>query len=427
MKNKMILVVAMLMAVLSAAATSYTVEDVPNVQLADCNQYVSNPDGILSEQAVALINARLGALRDSTSAQAVVVALDDIRGYEANQFATELFERWGLGTKDRDSGLLLLIVKDIHRVVIRTGRGLEGLLPDVACGRIIREVMAPAFREGDYDGGTVRAVDLMAGVIEDPANAGEVMSALGDDRAPRIDDDLTAGEAISMLLSFGAIATVILLAVFMISGRQMRGRSAAERWNRLSTLNWIALLACFIGLGVPLIAWFPIYLARRRLRHRHEPCPNCGSVMHKLDEQADNAYLTAAQDTEERLKSVDYDVWLCGRCGTTDIVPYVNSTSSYSVCPRCGARACVMSREQVLVPPTTTRAGEGERVYTCLNCHNNDHRRFRIERRQDDSALLGAAILGGALGSRGGGGIGGGFGGGFGGGMTSGGGASGGW
>ena len=52
------------------------------------------------------------------------------------------------------------------------------------------------------------------------------------------------------------------------------------------------------------------------------------------DEATDNLYLNAGQDIEEQLGSVDYDVWLCPKCGETDIEPYLNHSSAYKQCPR---------------------------------------------------------------------------------------------
>ena len=99
----------------------------------------------------------------------------------------------------------------------------------------------------------------------------------------------------------------------------------------------------------------------------------------------------------------------------------------YTECPNCHTIAMCLVRDHTLVPATTRRAGEGEKVYECQFCHHQNRRRYSIPKRDDGAAaaLAAGAILG-SLG-RGGGGGGGGFGGGFGGGSTGGGGASGGW
>lgn len=144
--------------------------------------------------------------------------------------------------------------------------------------------------------------------------------------------------------------------------------------------------------------------------------------MHKLDEATDNNYLTPAQDMEEHLNSVDYDVWLCDNCGEKDVIPYINRRSAYTVCPKCGARASVLSGNRILRQPTTHTEGQGVRIYSCRNCREQVFKPYSIAK------LVSAPIVifpgGGSGGGFGGGGFSGGS---FGGGGTSGGGASGGW
>ena len=65
----------------------------------------------------------------------------------------ELFERWGIGDRARDDGLLVLLVRDRRTVRMHTGYGLEGLLPDLLCHRIEQQFMKPAFKDGRYGEG----------------------------------------------------------------------------------------------------------------------------------------------------------------------------------------------------------------------------------------------------------------------------------
>ena len=136
-------------------------------------------------------------------------------------------------------------------------------------------------------------------------------------------------------------------------------------------------------------------------------------------------YLKPAQDLEEKLKSVDYDVWLCGTCGETDIYPFVNKDSAYKECPRCHAMALYCVCDRVMVQPNSYRQGVGVRTFKCLNCGDENNINYKIEKTADPTGAIVAGTILGSLGGRGGGGS---FGGGsFGGGMTGGGGASGGW
>ena len=95
-----------------SAANVYTLAQVPNVHLQDSTRFLSNPDGIISADAQQRIDARLRSLMSGTTAEVVVVAVDDIDAdSDIDDFATALFRQWGIGKKDNDNGLLMLIVK----------------------------------------------------------------------------------------------------------------------------------------------------------------------------------------------------------------------------------------------------------------------------------------------------------------------------
>ena len=218
-----------------------------------------------------------------------------------------------------------------------------------------------------------------------------------------------------------------MLLMLALSLAGVRGRSDYDKYRALAPGKSVWLILTFLGLGIPCVATIPYLLFLRHWRDHRRKCPTCGTTMQKIDEVHDNDYLTPAQDLEERIGSVDYDVWRCPSCGETDILPYVSSKSQYIECDRCHARTARLVANRVLRHPGPGTKGIGVREYECLNCHHRQQRGYDIEP-EGDGAALAALGLGAALGSRGGGSFGGGsFGGGFGGGSTGGGGASGGW
>ena len=157
----------LLVAVLgTATARTYRVGEIPNVQLRDARRYVSNPDGILSAEAVRRIDSLCGSLRERGLAQVAVVAVDDIAGGDPFSFAIELFRSWGVGSARSSNGLGVLLVKDLHEIRFVTGGGLEGILPDALCKRIQMQRMLPFFREGDYSAGMVAGLEAAATVLE---------------------------------------------------------------------------------------------------------------------------------------------------------------------------------------------------------------------------------------------------------------------
>lgn len=125
------------------------------------------------------LEQRLLAYNDSTSTQIYVVAVNDLGGYPVSDYAFVLGEKWGIGQKGKDNGLLILIkpktADSRGQAFIATGYGLEGSINDAFAGRIVRNNMIPYFQENDYFGGVNAAVDAIIARLsgEFDADAGE--------------------------------------------------------------------------------------------------------------------------------------------------------------------------------------------------------------------------------------------------------------
>ena len=161
LRKYLFVVVAALCLLPAVEAKSYRVNDIPNVQLADRTRFVSNPDGILSAEAVSRIDAICLSLRERGLAEVVVVVVDEIEPADLFGFSQELFERWGVGDDELDNGLGVLLVEDMHEIRFHTGYGLEGVLPDALCVRLQQQYMLPYFREGDYSAGMVAGMEAV--------------------------------------------------------------------------------------------------------------------------------------------------------------------------------------------------------------------------------------------------------------------------
>lgn len=399
----------------TCVAAAYKIDEIPNVHLQNRNRFVTNPDGILSAGAQAQADSIISDIWKTSSAEVVAVVVTDFDGNDIDTFATELFSKWGIGKNDKSNGVLLFVAKDRRKAVIRTGYGVEGVLPDVVAGRILRGQMFPRFQRGDFDGGVLATLTSISRILKDPDAVDEIISKQENDAAAS--DDSGQELFIAYLALAGILAIGFLIAY---TGTAVSKKlTDFERYNRLDSLKFPALIATFFGLGIPLVAYLLIILTMKRLRSKPHICGNCGERMHKLDETADNAYLTPAQDMEENLNSVDYDVWVCPQCNATDIYPYVNKSKSYTTCEKCGARTCTLESDRTLLSPTSDQEGSGVKTYRCLNCHSRKEKHYKIARLASAAPI----IIGGG-GHGGGSGFSGGS---FGGGFTGGGGASGGW
>ena len=134
-------------------AVVYTPASVPNPKDLGQSNYVANPDAIVADSDVVWLNNCASLLEEKTRVELCVVALQSIGETEAFDFAYELYQRWGIGKKGQNTGVLMLFVLDSHDIRLMTGTGIEGVLPDARCSQIIHDDMIPAFRAGDFGGG----------------------------------------------------------------------------------------------------------------------------------------------------------------------------------------------------------------------------------------------------------------------------------
>ena len=105
----------------------------------------------------------------------MIVTVNDLGGYTPNEFATEIGDRWGVGQKKEDNGVVILIKPKTTfskgQVYIAPGRGLEGALPDVFCNRIVQDRMLPKLKKGnDYTAATWAALEVIMPVCRGEYN-----------------------------------------------------------------------------------------------------------------------------------------------------------------------------------------------------------------------------------------------------------------
>lgn len=146
---------------LNAQEKIYTVDNIPNVHLQNKMQYVSNPTGILSQKACDEINQMLYALEQQTGIETVVAVLPSIGNEDCFDFSHQLLNKWGVGKKEKNNGLVILLVTDQRCVQFYTGYGLEGVLPDAICKRIQTQKMIPYLKDGNWDQGMVAGVQAV--------------------------------------------------------------------------------------------------------------------------------------------------------------------------------------------------------------------------------------------------------------------------
>lgn len=131
---------------------------------AQAQTYPDKPVGFVNDFAKMLgtsetqtLEAKLSAYRDSTSNVIVIASLESLGDVSIEEVATKMFTDWRMWEGDRRNGVLILIVPSERKIRIEVGYGLEGAIPDILAGRVITEIIQPAFREGRFYDGLDRA------------------------------------------------------------------------------------------------------------------------------------------------------------------------------------------------------------------------------------------------------------------------------
>ncbi len=137
---------------------------------------VNDYTNTLTLSQVSVLEQKLVAYDDSTSNQVAVVIIPTTGDYSVDEVALKILRDWGVGNKDKNNGIVLLIAKDDRKLKIEVGYGLEGAVPDITAKHIIEERITPAFKEGNYyrgiDDGTSYIIKAAQGEYKAPANYG---------------------------------------------------------------------------------------------------------------------------------------------------------------------------------------------------------------------------------------------------------------
>ena len=137
------------------------------------NQIVTDQAAVFSATELTSLREKLSAYETRTSHQVVVLTIRSLQGQPIAQYANEVFNKNGLGQKDLDNGVLVVLAKADREVRIEVGYGLEGILTDALCRRIIEQQMIPNFKTQSYYLGIEEGTNTIIKLIDDPEFAQE--------------------------------------------------------------------------------------------------------------------------------------------------------------------------------------------------------------------------------------------------------------
>ena len=324
-----------LIAFVAAYAGAEPLSSIPNPRLRD-GTWVTDTGGALRADTVAQLNQSIDEIHRTDGIEMAVVVIRSLDGLSIEEAAEKLFNMWGIGKKGRDNGLLLLWSTGDRKVRVEVGYGLEGVIPDGKAGAILDNYVIPQFRSGDFDAGIMAGVDalLAAARSEDVA-----LPAMGTES---YDPDTSLFVGLSLL---GALPV------------GLGGLVAAAKWRR----------------------------------NRKRSCPQCRTRMLRLSDSDDDAVLAAGNVAEERIGSVDYDVWKCPACAHTMTLRYAKWFSTYDKCPQCGNRT-KSSTESVITAATTSSSGSARVIEKCAFCtYTNEYTKVLPKITQSSSSSSGGS------------------------------------
>ena len=223
MRNRT-LTLAITIALLSISAGAFAATNLPVPR-----QYVADYAKVIDMQNKHILNGLLQELEQKTGAQFIVLTVQTTEGLPIEQYAIELAERWKLGQKGKDNGLLMVVAITDKKYRIEVGYGLEGFITDQYAGRLGREFLVPYFRQGQYGKGTYEVAVRLAGKIA--AEAGVQLTGM-----PKIAPPPTQRRRVSPC---GNVLFMLLLIPMMFTrtGRMMlffmllSGGRGGARWG----------------------------------------------------------------------------------------------------------------------------------------------------------------------------------------------------
>lgn len=223
-KKTYLVIVTVLLSVLGCFSQDIPERPVPP-------RLVNDFAGMLSGQEVNALEQKLVAFNDSTSTQITIVTVQSLEGYDKSDYAQRLGEKWGIGQKELNNGVLILVKPKTSdsdgQVFIAQGYGLEGAIPDITAAEIIDNDILPAFRQGNYYEGLDRATNTLMSLARGEYTAEEY----GQKAAKSKDND-----------SPGIFIIIFIIILILIFSRRRGGGSGGRRLTSGNDLPlWILM------------------------------------------------------------------------------------------------------------------------------------------------------------------------------------------
>lgn len=379
---------------LHSFAQSYTLQTIPDPKSGFGGGFVSDPQNYLSAADVSKINGIIGNIERVSGAQVAVVMLPSIGEENPKEFSTALFNKWGIGQKNSDNGLLILTVIDQRRTEFETGLGTEAVLPDAICYRVGMQELVPHFKLENYGAGIVAALVKFQEIVENPEVVEEFKH---NERVYEESGDfspLYIYIIINLIFHLGLIIWILLTLY-----------NKEDLYDKYMSIRPLKGWWFMIPFPFPyILAYFLIGNLLTKLRNHKRFSKINGNPMRKLTEAEEDDFLEQGNIIEEEIGSVDYDVWVDEVGDDLLILRYAKWFSKYKPCEKCGFKTYFHAHTLVIQPATYSRSGMAEIVHECKNCGFQKIVEKRIPKKQRSSSSGGGFSGGGGGGGSWGGG-----------------------
>lgn len=354
-------------------AEEWTVDQVPSPKAQGQDCYVANPDGVLLDQTVRQINEVCARLNANTGVELAVVAVKQFERMGAHRFALRLFNHWGVGSAEHNTGVLLFLGEKDRKIEIITGDGVAGMLTDGKCGHILDNNLKYLSAD-DFDNGMLHICKDIEKELSKDKYRSELLLGW---KPVKVEMNTN----LIIYISIGCVLMMLLgiWGYFKMKGKP--GQKKSERQDEAWPVQLVAGILMFF-FPLPLLLFYIFYrILSSRLRDIPPVCPKCGHDEVLLSKEDGAAYLTPAQLFDEKIDSYQHEVWHCTACGEIEIKP-VNGKYyyKYDLCPKCGANAMDTVSREVLKKAKSYEDGQQRNTRVCQCCGFKDSKILKLKK-----------------------------------------------
>lgn len=315
------------------------VQDVSNPR--PSGLWVSDHAEMIDPETEARLNELLEKAHKDLTVEITIVTVETVDLPTPKDFATALFEHWGVGHEWVDNGLLILMVKDARRLEMETGYGLEAVLTDGWLKRMQEAEMVPHFRQGNFGQGLFRGAEL---TVEKVSTERHAVKATDEPPPQEVWFGVPRDNIVGRVILFSVPIALVGFFMFIFYNIIFGSRRKFSKDSLSSFADTSS----------------------------HVPvCPKCEEDMVMLSEEDEDAHLSPGQIKEEEVGSVDWQYWFCAPCQTSRLMSVKGKATELSKCSACDHRTARLT-SRVVKMASYTEKGTNEVTAKCEHCGHQD-------------------------------------------------------